>query len=151
MKKPPEMLSSITLSWPFVKWGVDIVGPMPPGKGSQKFLVVTVNYFTKWAEVEALATITTENVTKFLWSSIICRFSIPHAFVTDNGKQFDCRPFCMWCAELRIWNYYSTPIHPQANGQIEAKNKTLLKTLKKKLGKMKGAWVDHVLEVLWAY
>jgi hypothetical protein len=59
---------------------------MPLGKGSQNFLVVAVDYFTKWAEAEALATITTKNVTKFLWSSVICRFSIPYAFVTDNGK-----------------------------------------------------------------
>jgi hypothetical protein len=74
MKNPPKKLNSITLPWPFAKWGVDI--------GSQKFLVVAVDYFTKWAEVEALATITTENVTKFLWSSVICRFGIPHAFIT---------------------------------------------------------------------
>jgi hypothetical protein len=93
MKNPSEKLSPITSPWPFVKWGVDIVGPMPPGKGSQKFLLVAVDYFTKWAEAEAFSTITTDNVTKFLWSSVICRFGIPHAFVTDNGKQFDCGPF----------------------------------------------------------
>jgi hypothetical protein len=139
MKQPPEKLSPITSLWPFAKWGVDIVGPMPPGKGGWKFLLVAVDYFTKWAEAEALATITTTNVVKFLWNSVICRFSIPYAFVTDNGKQFDCGPFRKWCAELRIRNYYSTPIYPPANGEVEATNKTLLKTLKKKLGRKKGA------------
>jgi hypothetical protein len=93
MKNPPEKLSLITSPLPFAKWGVDIVGPMPAGKGSRKFLVVIVNYFTKWAKAEALAAITIENVTKFLWKSVICRFGIPHTFVTDNGKQFDCGPF----------------------------------------------------------
>jgi hypothetical protein len=58
MKQPPEKLSPITSLWPFAKWGVDIVGPMPPGKGGWKFLLVAVDYFTKWAEAEALATIT---------------------------------------------------------------------------------------------
>jgi IS30 family transposase len=96
-------------------------------------------YCTKWAEAEALATITTENVTKFLWSLVICQFGIPHAFVTDNGKHFDCGKFCKWCTELRIQNYYSTPTHPPANGQVKATNKTLLKTLKKKLDKKKRA------------
>jgi hypothetical protein len=62
MKQPPEKLSPITSPWPFAKWGVDIVGPMPPGKGGRKFLLVAVDYFTKWAEAEALATITTANV-----------------------------------------------------------------------------------------
>jgi hypothetical protein len=42
----------ITSPWPFAKWGVDIVGPMPPSKGNRKFLVVDVNYLTKWAETE---------------------------------------------------------------------------------------------------
>jgi len=144
MKQPPEKLIPITSPWPFAKWGVDIVGPMPPGKGGRKFLLVAVDYFTKWAEAEALATITTANVVKFLWTSVICRFGIPHAFVTDNGKQFDCEPFQKWCAELHIRNYYSTPIYPPANGQVEATNKTLLRTLKKKLGRKKGAWAEYV-------
>jgi hypothetical protein len=138
-EKSPEKLNPISSPWPFAKWGVDIVGPMPPGKSGKKFLLVAVDYFTKWAEAKAFATITTANVRKFLWSSVVCRFSIPHAFVTDNGKQFDWGPFRKWCAELRIRNYYSTPIHAPANGQVEATNKTLLKTLKKKLGKKKGA------------
>jgi ribonuclease HI len=84
MKNPPEKLNPISSPWPFAKWGVDIVGPMPPGKGGRKFLLVAVDYFTKWAEAEAFATITTANVIKFIWSSIVCRFGIPHAFVTDN-------------------------------------------------------------------
>jgi transposase InsO family protein len=150
-KNPPEKFSSITSPWPLAKWGVDIVRPMAPGKGRRKFLLVAVDYFTKWAEAEAFATITIGNVIKFHWSSVICRFGIPHAFVIDNGKQFDCRPFCTWCAELRIRNYYSTPIHPPANGQLEATNKTLLKTLKKKLSRKKGAWAEYIPEVLWAY
>jgi hypothetical protein len=55
MKNPPEKLNSVLSPWPFAKWGVDLVGPMPPRKGKKKFLVVVVDYFTKWAEAEALA------------------------------------------------------------------------------------------------
>jgi hypothetical protein len=151
MKTSLEKLTPLTSPWPFVKWGVDIVGPMPVGKGSRKFLVVAVDYFTKWAEAEVLATITTTNITSFLWNSVVCRFGIPHAFVTDNGKQFDCEPFRKWCSELCIRNYYSSVLYPKANGQVEATNKTLVRTLKKKLEKKKGAWVEYVPEVLWSY
>jgi hypothetical protein len=84
MKTSPEKLTPFTSPWPFAKWGVDIVGPMPVGKGSRKFLVVAVDYFTKWAEAEALATITITNITSFLWKSVVFRFGIPHAFVTVN-------------------------------------------------------------------
>jgi len=137
MKTAPEKLTPLTSPWPFVKWGVDIVGPMPVGKGNQKFLVVAIDYFTKWEEAEALAAITTTNITSFLWKLVVCRFGIPHAFITNNRKQFDCGPFRRWCSELRIRNYYASVLHPQVNGQVEATNKTLVRTLKKKLGKKK--------------
>jgi len=151
MKASPEKLNPLTSPWPFAKWGVDIVSPMPVGKGGRKFIVVAVDCFTKWAEAEALAAITTTNITSFLWKSVVCRFGIPHALVTDNGKQFDCEPFRKWCSELRIRNYYASVLYPKANGQVEATNKTLVKTLKKKLDKKKWAWVEYVPEVLWSY
>jgi len=137
MKNPPENLSSISSPRPFAKWGVYLVRPMPPGKGNKRFLVVAVDYFTKWAEAEALASITTGSITNFLWRSIICQFGIPYMLVTNNGKQFDCELFQKWSADLQICNYYSTPIHPPANEQVEATNKTLLGTLKKKLDRKK--------------
>nr|KYP72079.1 Pol polyprotein [Cajanus cajan] len=67
---------------------MDILGPFPPAKGQLKFLLVVIDYFTKWIEACPLAKITTENVQKFIWKNIICRFRIPHTPVTDNGRQF---------------------------------------------------------------
>ena len=74
--------------------------------------VVGVDYFTKWVEAEPLATITEQKVRNFVWRSIICRFGIPRALVSDNGKQFDNLKFRDFCAELGIKNYYSSPAHP---------------------------------------
>jgi hypothetical protein len=65
-KSPPEELTPITSPWPFSMWGVDIVGPLSPKKGGVKFVVVAVDYFTKWVEAEALVHITSQNITKFL-------------------------------------------------------------------------------------
>ena len=59
------------------------------GRGQCKFVIVGVDYFTKWAEAEPLATITEQKVRNFVLRSIICRFGIPKALVSDNGKQFD--------------------------------------------------------------
>ncbi|XP_020206481.1 uncharacterized protein LOC109791584 [Cajanus cajan] len=80
-----EQLHSISSPWPFALWGMDILGPFPLAKGQCKFLLVAVDYFTKWIEAEPLATITTSNVQKFLWKSIVTRFGIPYAIITDNG------------------------------------------------------------------
>jgi ribonuclease HI len=150
-KQPPEELSAISSPWPFSQWGVDIVGPLSRGKRGVRFAVVAVDYFTKWVEVEPLVNITAKVIERFLWKNIVYRYGVPHAFVTDNGKQFDCEPFRKWCAELHIRNYFSSLGHPQANGQVEATNKTIFKILKKKLDDKKGDWANYLPEVLWAY
>ena len=121
------------------------------GKGQCKFIVVAVDYFTKWAEAEPLATITEQKVRNFVWRAIICRFGIPRALVSDNGKQFDNPKFMDFCTELEIRNYYSSPTHPQSNGQVEVTIKTLKAALKTKLEGLKGKWVEYLPKVLWAY
>jgi transposase InsO family protein len=102
------------------------VGPLPTGKGRVKFAVVAVDYFTKSTEAEALTSITTKSVTRFLWKSVVTRIGISHAFITDKGRQFDCQPFREWCEKLGIQNFYSSPGHPQANGRVGWKSPTKL-------------------------
>ena len=110
-----------------------------------------MDYFTKWAEAEPLATITEQKVRNFVWRSIICRFGIPKALASDNGKQFDNLKFKNFCADLGIKNYYSSPTHPQFKGQVEVTIRTLKAALKTKIENLKGKWVDYLPEVLWEY
>ena len=58
MHQPPEQFSSFVAPWPFAQWGLDILGLFPLAKAQRKFLIVTCEYFTKWVEVEVVATIT---------------------------------------------------------------------------------------------
>ena len=109
---------------------------------------MTVDYFTKWAEAEPLATITEKKIRNFVWRAIICRFGIPRALVSDNGKQFDNAKFRDFYVELEIKNYYSSPAHPQSNGQAEVTIKTLKAALKTKLEDLKGKWVEYLPEVM---
>nr|KYP50147.1 Pol polyprotein [Cajanus cajan] len=110
---------------------MDILGPFPPAKGQLKFLLVAVDYFTKWIEACPLAKITTENVRKFTWKNIVCRFGIPHTIVTDNGRQFVAGEFEDFLRELGIKHFPTSVEHPQTNGQAEAANKVILRELKK--------------------
>ena len=142
---PYEPLTSITSPWLFQRWGLDLLGPVPVGKGQCRFIVVEVDYFTKWAKAEPLATITEQKVRNFVWRSIICKFGIPRALVSDNGKQFDNPKFRDFCAELGIKNYYSSPAHSQSNGQAEVTIRTLKAALKTKLENLKGKWVEYSL------
>ena len=86
-----------------------------------------------------------------MWRNIICRYRIPRVLVSDNGKQFDNNAFRDFCSELSIKNHYSSPAHPQVNGQVEVTNRTLLKIIKIRLEGTKGIWPDELPSVLWAY
>ena len=89
IRQTTEELAPMTAPWPFTQWELDIIGPFPTAVQQLKFLVVGIDYFTKWVEAEALATITEKNIRSFVWRCIICRFGIPKVLVPDNGKQFD--------------------------------------------------------------
>ena len=121
-----EQQSPILNPWPFVQWGIDLVGPLLMAKGQVKFIVVAVDYFTKWAEAKPLATITEKKIETFVVRNILNRFSTPRVLVSDNGRQFDTLMFRQFYASYGISNHYSFPEHPQANGQVEVTNKTIL-------------------------
>nr|KYP32059.1 Gypsy retrotransposon integrase-like protein 1 [Cajanus cajan] len=74
-RQPPETLHHMISAWPFSQWGMDILGPFPAAKGQLKFLLVAIDYFTKWIETCPLTKITTENVRKFTWKNIVCRLT----------------------------------------------------------------------------
>ncbi|RVX00272.1 Gag-Pol polyprotein [Vitis vinifera] len=126
-------------------------GTPPSSTCPKKFLLVATDYFSKWVEAEAYASIKDKDVTKFVWKNIVCRFGIPQIIIADNGPQFDSIAFRNFCSELNIRNSYSTPRYPQSNGQAEATNKTLINALKKRLEQAKGKWVEELPGVLWAY
>ncbi|XP_050262614.1 uncharacterized protein LOC126707068 [Quercus robur] len=79
------------------------------------------------------------------------RFRIPRTIISDNGRQFDSHGFRSFCSSLGIKNKYSSPGHPQANGQTKVTNRTLLKIIKFRLVGAKGAWLKELPSVLWAY
>ena len=141
---PPEPLTPIISPWPFAQRGLDLIGPIPPRKGNVCSAVVAVDYFTKWAEVEPLATITEAKIEDFVWKNIICRFGIPNAIVIDNGRQFDNKKFRIFCSKFNINLCFASPAHPQSNGQVEAINKIIKRTLKTILDKAKGCWPEFV-------
>ncbi|XP_065635078.1 uncharacterized protein LOC136069904 [Quercus suber] len=77
IRQPTEELTPMTAPWPFAQWELDIMGHLLTAARQLKFLVVGIDYFTKWVEAEALATITEKNIRSFVWRNIICRFRIP--------------------------------------------------------------------------
>ena len=101
----------MTAPWPFAQWGLDIMGPFPTALRQLKYLVVGINCFTKWVEVEPLATIMEKSIRSFVWRNVICRYGIPRVLVFDNEKQFDNSTFRDFCSKLGIKNHYSSLVH----------------------------------------
>ncbi|XP_019160036.1 PREDICTED: uncharacterized protein LOC109156639 [Ipomoea nil] len=149
--QPATFYTPVTTAIPFVKWGIDMLGPLPVAPGRLKFCVVAINYFTKWVEAEPLATITEYQCRSFLWKKVICRFGLPEHVVSDNGRQFDCQPFADFSRRHSIHYTKVSVAYPQANGQVKNANRTIVDGIRKKLEDIGGNWADELDRVLWAY
>ncbi|KAL0412943.1 UNVERIFIED_CONTAM: polyprotein [Sesamum radiatum] len=125
-----EPLTTMLSPCPFIQWGMDIVGPFPLATGQRKFLLVAIDYFTKWVEAEPLACIIEGEVMKFFWKNIVCHFGIPREIISDNGRQFQGQRIQEWCQGLHIRQRFTTVAHPQVNGQVEVTNHILIQRIK---------------------
>jgi hypothetical protein len=92
-KQPSSLTQLIQPTWPLQRWGLDLLGPLPPAQGNVKYVVVAVEYFSKWIEAKPLATITSVTIQNNFWQNILCRFVVPKAITVDNGTQFDAETF----------------------------------------------------------
>ncbi|GJU49546.1 reverse transcriptase domain-containing protein [Tanacetum coccineum] len=150
-RNPQQPLTPITALWLFYKWGIDIASPFPEGPGKVKFLIVAMDYFMKWIEAKAVATITDSQVKKFVWDNIVCRFGLPGEIVSNNDKQFRDNPFKDWCEKLSITQRFASMKHPQSNGLVERANRSLSKGIKAHLGEGNKNWIEELPHVLWAH
>ncbi|KAJ0454665.1 putative nucleotidyltransferase, Ribonuclease H [Helianthus annuus] len=141
----------VSTSWPFQKWAIDIIGPFPEGPGGVKYVVVAIDYFTKWIEAKPLAKITGDQMRRFVHDNIICRYGVPKELVSDNGVQFAGRPFKPWCEQMRIQQVFTSVTHAQSNGLVERANQSVIKGMKGRLGRKQKGWLEELPFVLWAY
>jgi hypothetical protein len=87
---PPRELYNMTSPWPFSTWGIDIIGKVTPkASNGHEFILVAIDYFTKWVEAESYAVLNAKKVAKFIKKNIICRYGVPHELVSDNGMHFE--------------------------------------------------------------
>ena len=86
---PPSELHALTSPWPFSVWGIDIIGKVSPKFSSgHEFILVAIDYFTKWVEVASYAMLTSARVASFIRSHIICRYEVPHELISDRRVHF---------------------------------------------------------------
>ncbi|XP_021863719.1 uncharacterized protein [Spinacia oleracea] len=88
IRRPAHKLTPITSPIPFAKWGMDLLGPYTTVPGGLRYVIIAVDYFTKWVEAEALKNTKAQDVRAFIWKNIITRFGMPQSIIFDNGPQF---------------------------------------------------------------
>jgi hypothetical protein len=129
---------------------LDLLGPLPPAQGNLKYVVVAVEYFSKWIEAKPLATITSATVYKFFWQNIVCRFGVPKAITVDNGTQFDAKTSKTFCSQIGTKIHFTSVRHPGSNGLVERANGIIITGIMKSIfNQPKGKWPDELIKVVW--
>ncbi|XP_073304121.1 uncharacterized protein [Primulina huaijiensis] len=105
-------------------WGIDFMGPFPPSFG-YLYILVAVDYVSKWIEAIPCRTNDHKIVIKFLKENIFSRFGIPRAMISDGGTHFVNKPFASLMKKYGITHKVTTPYHPQTNGQVELANREI--------------------------
>ncbi|XP_065851243.1 uncharacterized protein [Euphorbia lathyris] len=133
----------------FDMWGIDFMGPFPPSNG-KTYILVAVDYVSKWVEAIATPTNDSKVVVNFL-DDIFCRFGCPRFVVSDGGTHFINGNFDMLMKKYGVRHRMSTPYHPQSNGQAEISNRELKWILEKTVSSSRKDWSQKLNNALWAY
>jgi transposase InsO family protein len=112
----------------------------PHSVGGHGYIIVAMDYFTKWAEAMPTFDNTGKTAALFIFNHIITRFGVPQAIVTDHGSHFHNFMMSELTEKLGLRHENSTPYYPQANGQVEAINKVLTTMLRRMVGIHKSSW-----------
>nr|GEX75084.1 reverse transcriptase domain-containing protein [Tanacetum cinerariifolium] len=116
----------------FDVWGIDFMGPFPSSRGN-KYILVAVDYLSKWVKVKALPTNDARVVCKFL-KSLFARFGTPRAIISDRGTYFFNDQFAKVMLKYGVTHRLATAYHPQTSGQVEVFNRGLKGILERTVG-----------------
>ena len=123
--------------------GIDFMGPFPSSHG-HKYILLAVDYMSKW--VEAIPTITCDAkvVLRFIRSNIFSRFGTPRAVISDEGSHFCNKLFASLLAKYGVKHRVTLAYHPQSNGQAEVSNREIKKILEKTVNVTRKDWVNKI-------
>ncbi|GJT68498.1 reverse transcriptase domain-containing protein [Tanacetum coccineum] len=141
--------NSIQVCEIFDIWGIDFMGPFPSSRGN-KYILVAVDYLSKWVEAKALPTNDARVVCKFL-KTLFSRFGAPRAIISDRGTHFCNDQFSKVMLKYGVTHRLSTAYHPQTSGQVEVSNRGLKRILERTVGENRASWSDKLDDALWAF
>nr|GEZ78264.1 reverse transcriptase domain-containing protein [Tanacetum cinerariifolium] len=129
--------------------GIDFMGLFPSSKGNN-YILVAIDYLSKWVEAKALPTNDARVVVKFL-KSLFSRFGTPKAIISDRGTHFCNDQFSRVMAKHGVTHRLFTAYHPQTSGQVKVTNRRLKRILERTMGENRTSWSDKLEDALWAF
>nr|GEY05301.1 reverse transcriptase domain-containing protein [Tanacetum cinerariifolium] len=141
--------NSIQVCKIFDVWGIDFMGPSSSLRGN-KYILVAVDYLSKWVKKKALPTNDARVVCKFL-KSLFSRFGTPRAIISDRGTYFCNDQFAKVMLKYGVTHRLATAYHPQTSGQVEVSNRGLERILERTVGENRASWSDKLDDALWAF
>jgi transposase InsO family protein len=155
-KKPPPKknrapLKQYLVGEPLERIGLDILGPFPKTYSGNKYILVLVDYFTKWSEAYPMRNMEASTIAKKLVDGFITTFGVPQEIHTDQGRQFESKLFQGLCSNLGIHKTRTTPLNPQSDGLVERYNRTLTTMLSHFVDKNQKDWDIYVPVLNMAY
>jgi transposase InsO family protein len=122
-----------------------------PSSNGRKYIVMTVDYFTKWVEAMPTLNNIVDTAARFFFNHVISHFRVPLQLVSDHVKHFKNEIFVELFSRLGFSHAFASPYYPQSNGQVEAVNKVLKTMLQHIVNKHKTNWHHMLFSTLWAY
>jgi hypothetical protein len=116
MRAHPTPMFPVIIVGPFTKWGIDYTTFNPPSERGHRYIIIAVDYFTKWVEAMPTFKDDGETATLFLFNQVIERFDIPREIVTNHGSHFQNQMMTELTSNLRLWQEHSSHYYLQANG-----------------------------------
>ena len=143
-------LHPIEVGAPFDKIGLDFVGPLPSTTRGNKYIIVAMDYMTKYPEAKAVPNATAQQTADFIYEDIICRHGCPNFILSDRGTHFNNLLIEGLMQKFQIKHLLTTPYHPQTNGLVERFNRTLCESLAK-LANGNTEWDRLIPSILFSY
>ncbi|XP_022853762.1 uncharacterized protein K02A2.6-like [Olea europaea var. sylvestris] len=134
----------------FDVWGIDFMGPFPSSYNNQ-YILLAVDYVSKWVEAKALLTNDARVVVDFIKKHIFNRYGSPRAIISDGGSHFRNRLFQAVLHKYGVQHRIATPYHPQTSGQVETSNRQLKRILELTVNASRKDWSKKLDDALWAY
>nr|GEW08640.1 reverse transcriptase domain-containing protein [Tanacetum cinerariifolium] len=133
----------------FDVWGIDFIGSFSYSRGN-KYILVDIDYLSKWVETKSLPNNDARVVYKFL-KSFFARFGTPRAIISDRGTHFCSDQFAKVMLKYGVTHHLATTYHPQTSGQLEVSNHGLKRILERTVGENRASWLDKLDDALWAF